>query len=684
MFNTSRTRTTSFPSPFNNLSASTYDPLAASTYMDPEPDPWSGAPTPVERVVAGLGNGGPGTTGSLIADKDVPPQYNSYVDALDTDGSGYISLTSVHRLLSSSGLSATTVERVISMVVNPAEPSVSKQQVYVVLALVGLAQNGQDPTIERLAQTLTDLPIPHLADPDSPSRGALTSPTIETYSTTKRTRPTRGYSTTSSNGFAGSPWGTPGVPAVAGPGTASRAGLSRMGSAMMDAPSTTSALTRADSDAPVNEYARTVPEEGEDASAPEEGGGGGGGGLSSENMKGWWRDLESVQVSLLAEREGWFLQKYKVESDKRTGGTVHRRYSDFVWLLDCLTHRYPFRLLPSLPPKRIGPDQAFLEQRRKGLKRFIDFIANHPVLKEDGAVNVFLTQPGPFEAWRKRNRVNLDEESTLKKLDRAAEMRIPSDLEMKLDLLRSSLPHLVESYAKLVMIAEKAVKRMESAAADQARMAMTLATLSEKQPASCWRCADAAHNGASGGGAGTAANGLGGNACGLCKGVARGLSAVGDAFTREAEDTDRRAKDMAVGNIEMLKQERDLFVAFSQLFLRHDKLSKDSVDALRKRVEVKQKKLASVRQGKKSNWEAEQEKLVTAIEQDNVTVQSLLDRRVFIRHCMYHEMLVLHSRQTGQVTLLARQWARDREAAGEHGQRAWAELGRRLKEMPVD
>lgn len=120
-------------------------------------------------------------------------------------------------------------------------------------------------------------------------------------------------------------------------------------------------------------------------------------------------------------------------------------------------------------------------------------------------------------------------------------MRIPSDLDTKLDLLRSSLPHLVESYAKLVMIAEKAVKRMESAAADQARMAMTLATLSEKQPASCWRCADAAT-----GGSGTA-NGLGGNACGLCKGVARGLSAVGDAFTREAEDTDRRVRSRFSG-----------------------------------------------------------------------------------------------------------------------------------------
>lgn len=165
------------------------------------------------------------------------------------------------------------------------------------------------------------------------------------------------------------------------------------------------------------------------------------------------------------------------------------------------------------------------------MKRFINFVANHPILKDDGAVNVFLTQSGPFEAWRKKNRVNLDEESTQKKLDKAAEMRIPSDLDMKLDLLRSSLPILVESYSKLVMIAEKAVKRMEAAAADQARMAMTLATLGEKQPMSCWRCAN--HE---------TANGIGGNACNLCKGVSRGLAAVGDTFTKEAEDSDRRVR----------------------------------------------------------------------------------------------------------------------------------------------
>lgn len=31
-----------------------------------------------------------------------------------------------------------------------------------------------------------------------------------------------------------------------------------------------------------------------------------------------------------------------------------RRYSEFVFLWDCLVKRYPFRLLPALPPKRVG------------------------------------------------------------------------------------------------------------------------------------------------------------------------------------------------------------------------------------------------------------------------------------------------------------------------------------------
>lgn len=65
---------------------------------------------------------------------------------------------------------------------------------------------------------------------------------------------------------------------------------------------------------------------------------------------------EVITITLLPEKEGMFMfqhRNYEVKSARR-GSTVVRRYSDFVWLLDCLHKRYPFRQLPLLPPKRIS------------------------------------------------------------------------------------------------------------------------------------------------------------------------------------------------------------------------------------------------------------------------------------------------------------------------------------------
>lgn len=65
---------------------------------------------------------------------------------------------------------------------------------------------------------------------------------------------------------------------------------------------------------------------------------------------------ETITVTLMPEKEGIFLfqhHNYEVASSRR-GSKVIRRYSDFVWLLDCLHKRYPFRALPLLPPKRVA------------------------------------------------------------------------------------------------------------------------------------------------------------------------------------------------------------------------------------------------------------------------------------------------------------------------------------------
>jgi hypothetical protein len=90
---------------------------------------------------------------------------------------------------------------------------------------------------------------------------------------------------------------------------------------------------------------------------------------------------------------------YEVSSLRR-GSKVIRRYSDFVWLLDCLQKRYPFRVLPLLPPKRVAVngnhlsnDNLFIEKRRRGLARFLNALVRHPLLAQEQLVVMFLTVP---------------------------------------------------------------------------------------------------------------------------------------------------------------------------------------------------------------------------------------------------------------------------------------------------
>lgn len=58
-------------------------------------------------------------------------------------------------------------------------------------------------------------------------------------------------------------------------------------------------------------------------------------------------------------------------------------------------------------------------------------LRNHPIIREDGLLAVFLTEPN-LEAWRKHAAISLEEESVSKRVDRVDEMSIPSDLEDKI------------------------------------------------------------------------------------------------------------------------------------------------------------------------------------------------------------------------------------------------------------
>ncbi|KAK8843408.1 hypothetical protein IAR55_007065 [Kwoniella newhampshirensis] len=637
-----------------STSSSAYaDPLASSAPLPGgsgfgDLDPWSAAPSParsetprrdsagediVPGVGAGIGSGlGGGREGLNGLIDDPPALYASLLEQLDPNNLGEVSLSSVHRLLATSRLPAITVEKIINLT-SREKSSLARQEFFCALALVALAQSSpsSDPdiSIEQLSASLAKLPLPDLkANPSPSNNNTLNVPLA----------PARGYSEgespSISNGF--------------------------------DAWETAARQNGNDhSDVSASGFGEEIPTStgySVNGSAFQEGGPG----VEAESQKDYWKKLETVEVSL-TQKEGWFLQKYTVESSRRSAGPVSRRYSDFVWLLDTLLKRYPFRLLPALPPKRIGPDAIFLETRRKGLRRFINFVVNHPVMKDDGALNVFLTEPS-FESWRKRTKVSTDEESLSKKLNHAQEMSIPADLEEKLGVLRDHLPAILGSYQKLVVLAERGLGRLQAQAGDASRMALSVQSVGEEMRGCCYRCVA----GATGG-------------CSLCEGVGRGLGEVGESWTRVAEESEKRAATILSTHIESLKSQRDLYLSFRDLFVRHDRFAKDSVESLRKKVETRQKKAESLKAAQKAGWEVEVDKLVAATDQDNSQITILLARRVFIRACMWHELsIVHHSRQAAQATLGWRQFARDQNAGVKAIGGVWEALEERLDAMPVD
>jgi sorting nexin-8 len=154
---------------------------------------------------------------------DPPASYLALKDSVDASSTGQISLTSLHRLLSTSQLPAATIERIINLTSHD-QSSVSSQEFYCALALVGLAQQGKDVSIELLSQSLGNLPVPTLHAP----RVQPSMPSWDTQDTLETSAPD-----------------------------------------------------------------------------PED----------ADRERGYYTRLEHVQVDLVPVKEGWFLTKYKVESD---------------------------------------------------------------------------------------------------------------------------------------------------------------------------------------------------------------------------------------------------------------------------------------------------------------------------------------------------------------------------------
>lgn len=310
---------------------------------------------------------------------------------------------------------------------------------------------------------------------------------------------------------------------------------------------------------------------------------------------------ETVTVNLLPEKEGMFMfqhRNYEVKSARR-GSTVIRRYSDFVWLLDCLHKRYPFRLLPLLPPKRVAVngrhlatnDNNFVEKRRRGLVRFANALVRHPVLGQEELVKMFLTVPTELAGLRKQVSNSVQEEFTGRQLPPDLEDSLPTNLMDTFDTVRSGVRQSGEAYINLCTLLERLMKRNQGIAADYLRFSHALINLTENSESTY----------------ATDTNDV--------PLLNEGIKTTAKHLTTSQTLLEDEARAWDEGVLEDFKKQRDTLVGVRDIFDRRDRYAKDNIPYLERRIESNEHKLQGLmdRQPNTPVKPGEQEKLEQAV-----------------------------------------------------------------------
>jgi len=357
-------------------------------------------------------------------------------------------------------------------------------------------------------------------------------------------------------------------------------------------------------------------------------------------------------------------RNYEVASSRRTTKVI-RRYSDFVWLLDCLHKRYPFRQLPLLPPKRVGingnpiaADASFLEKRRKGLTRFTNALVRHPVLNQEQLVVMFLTVPTELSVWRKQANLSVQEEFTGKPLPPDLEDSLPKTLPELFDTVRSGVRRSAESYINLCNMMERLAKRNEGMAAEYSRFSTALASLTETSQETY--AVDT-------------------NDVPLLN---EGLNSTARHLDQSKQLLEDEARAWEEGVLEDFKRQRDTLVSVRDMFDRRDKYAKDNIPALEKRIANNETKLQNIRNKPAEQIKpGEKEKVEDAISKDKESIVQQHARGVFIKECIRDELLYFQKSQY-QISKLHQEWSQERVKYAELQADNWRALSEEVESMP--
>jgi sorting nexin-8 len=249
------------------------------------------------------------------------------------------------------------------------------------------------------------------------------------------------------------------------------------------------------------------------------------------------------------------------------------------------------------------------------------------------------------------------EEFTNKPLPPQLEGSLSPDLPSLFETVRSGVLRSAQTYITLCTLIERLIKRSEGIAADNARLSQTLQSLTELSADTY--AADR--------------NDVPMLNDGLTA-TARHISAHQALVLDEARTTDEIV-------LEDLKTLRDALVSMREMFERHDRLSRNNIPALEKRIASSQQKLASV-QAKPDGTKkpGEEEKVKEAIVRDQEDIKQQHARGVFIVECVRDEIGIWMGSMT-RVGSWIKMWAGERGKYAELVSEGWRGLGEEVEHM---
>ncbi|KAF9995707.1 Sorting nexin mvp1 [Modicella reniformis] len=400
-----------------------------------------------------------------------------------------------------------------------------------------------------------------------------------------------------------------------------------------------------------------------------------------QEINHWFLNLDTIRISFAPKKEGIFLFKhinYIIESKNRQT-TVIRRYSDFWWLLETLGKRFPFRTLPSLPPKRLGVgDEVFLERRLRGLTRFMNALMRHPVLRDDPLVVSFLTEPVELAIWRKNVVVSTEDEFTSQlPISEDLSGHVPSNLDVQLEVIKTRLPALVDYVRSMVHVMDRIQKRTEATAADYMRYSLAIHALAD--------CERQCHL----------------NECYNCEQLSQGYNKIGSHMNKTSSILEEQAKSLQRSMVEDLKRLRDLQISLMELLQRYERSREAGIiETLRKRITANETKLKAVQAsavaaaaaaaaggnqdaGDLSAFESQIEKVGASIASDRVELEVLLQRVVLQRYTLWMEITYFHKNQALIATMYQR-FVQEQTKTSQSLRDNWKSLSPIVHDMPME